>query len=750
MKLPILLYNLLISRLGKDDMLGESDQRVVNNQIIEKPISSKKKASNSKHIYVAEPKKLEKSSPSRVSEMKEDKENGEEKKSSDFYAGGKEVALLHYLKDLEDFEEILHRLNCEGENEGVAFKRGRVQYWKDNSIKYKSIICSCTSRYSKFTQKNKDKTARGSLENLTSNSQVIEVEFKASYRIKYEKGTKNFLGIISSNEFHQGHEFKVKKMELSEKMLQEIQNFNKSSSVIIIKEFLEQKFKVSLRYTSVYSEFRRVFPLFGSQDATKFITWCRQHDFLVEKEIDEINNSYTKLFICSKLMKEHYKLYGDVVLLDSTYRVNKYKLPVVVFSGFTHTGRNCIFGIGIVNNETESTYQWLISQFFTAHRALCSIIVSDHDPAMEAVLDKHYKNISHLLCRWHILQNFAKNFSYLAGMKLTNVREKILALPYVELKEDFEQNFSDIKKVLEEKKFEKSLSYLNKMYQIKRKWVEAFLPDQFTGGVHTTSRVESLNALIKRYLSSKNEISDLIRFLKNFEEKFVFDENILESENISKEKDQNVESKNKTQSIKHQYETHPILLDLKTYVSQLIFVKHLEQFKLCHNYVCKHSKTESKETLFKISCLKSANPDKYREVILSSDKYHCNCSTYHRHGLICRHIFSLAIMFQDKNCEKFLIHKRWNLQNFKDQIENQNFIFNTDGISKYLKETDPEREPDVMEKNQGNPTNFQTIKRGRGAPKKDKRAKSALEKKSNSKKGKKKELKKSKTISVYY
>ena len=84
----------------------------------------------------------------------------------------------------------------------------------------------------------------------------------------------------------------------------------------------------------------------------------------------------------------------------------------------------------------ESTCQWLISQFSTAHRALCSIIVSDHDPDMEAVLNKHYKNIFHLLYRCHILHNFVKKSSYLTGMKLKNVRDKILALPYIELKED--------------------------------------------------------------------------------------------------------------------------------------------------------------------------------------------------------------------------------------------------------------------------------------------------------------------------
>ena len=35
----------------------------------------------------------------------------------------KEIGLLEYIKDLDDFEEILHVLNMKGEKQGVQFKR---------------------------------------------------------------------------------------------------------------------------------------------------------------------------------------------------------------------------------------------------------------------------------------------------------------------------------------------------------------------------------------------------------------------------------------------------------------------------------------------------------------------------------------------------------------------------------------------------------------------------------------------------
>ena len=121
------------------------------------------------------------------------------------------------------------------------------------------------------------------------------------------------------------------------------------------------------------------------------------------------------------------------------------------------------------------------------------------------------------------------------------------------------------------------------MYKIKEKWAEALLPHYSTGGVHTTSRAESFNALIKKYLSSKKKFSDMIRFLRDFENKFTF-----EKEDFSKEgsKVENASAKNneKASKMKNQYETHPIIIDLQKQLSQLILDKHLEQFDLSHNY----------------------------------------------------------------------------------------------------------------------------------------------------------------------
>ncbi|KAF1873561.1 hypothetical protein Lal_00027599 [Lupinus albus] len=53
----------------------------------------------------------------------------------------------------------------------------------------------------------------------------------------------------------------------------------------------------------------------------------------------------------------YYSIFGDVLVFDATYGRNKYKFPVVIFSGVNHHKQTTIFDAGIVSNETEETYE---------------------------------------------------------------------------------------------------------------------------------------------------------------------------------------------------------------------------------------------------------------------------------------------------------------------------------------------------------------------------------------------------------
>ena len=100
------------------------------------------------------------------------------------------------------------------------------------------------------------------------------------------------------------------------------------------------------------------------------------------------------------------------------------------------------------------------------------------------------------------------------------------------------------------------MHYLKNMYDIKTKLAISNLPHIFTGGIYTISRAESINALIKRFVNSNCQISDLIKFLIAFEKKNTF-------KSFKTEK-----------TVQRQYLHHPLILELKNNIHGITFDHH--------------------------------------------------------------------------------------------------------------------------------------------------------------------------------
>lgn len=805
MKIPVRLYTLVRSHLninssptnGTVSISKELSALQISEPIMQLEESSIKSEGHAL-IKAEETESLKKEEVNeKILSSKVEQENIGKKDGHDRPESAKtatEINLREFLIDIEDFDEALHVLNMKGEKYGVQFKKGNIQYHDDliskknpknpdisNNIdnsdpppntqnppkvpKYKSIICVHFKRNS--TKKNQD--IPSSLEKKKAKK---DKGCSCIYRFKFDKKG-NFDGLISFEENHSGHEFKIKKEELTTEMKKDIECFEKTSKVADIKSFLDNKYKVDLSYRKVHSEFRKIFPLLGPQDAKYLIKWCEEHDYEVIDEIDDKLKYYTKLLIVSKLMKSHYESYGDILIIDSTYRVNKYKLPYVILSGFTHKGRNCIFGIGVVNNETQDTFRWLLKEFFDYHKTTPKIIVSDHDLALETVIDTDYQNVLHILCQWHIKQSFIKNFTYLSTMNLGAIKEQILDLIWIENSEIFNENYEALISKLKGKNLYKSINYLESMHTIKHKWAQSYLPWRFTGGIHTTSRAESINSLIKKFVNSNCEVSDLIRFLISFEKKF-----ICETSNI---KDLNKSSRAKEtevlkESTRDNYRKHPIILELEGILYETPLELHLEQFAFSANYTLRliENNFSSNNSVYQAQSIKAKNEQTYRKVTMENDKYFCDCESYIRYGLICRHVFALASINQDKNLGRMNIHKRWlapspifkNLDYFSfetpkvlDYLANQDtclegkeeelrkegeeekdkLAINQGGVHEEEKETlastkvkySRVRKPNRNEEEKTLGPTFKMNKKSRGAPKKEQRPKGPVERKNN-------------------
>lgn len=58
-----------------------------------------------------------------------------------------------------------------------------------------------------------------------------------------------------------------------------------------------------------------------------------------------------------------YNTFGDVLLVDTTHKTNKYNLVCAPFVGTNHHRQNVMFGVGFLSDETTVSFEWLFSTF---------------------------------------------------------------------------------------------------------------------------------------------------------------------------------------------------------------------------------------------------------------------------------------------------------------------------------------------------------------------------------------------------
>ncbi|XP_057739897.1 protein FAR1-RELATED SEQUENCE 4-like [Arachis stenosperma] len=151
-----------------------------------------------------------------------------------------------------------------------------------------------------------------------------------------------------------------------------------------------------------------------------------------------------------------YQYFGDVLAFDATYKKNKYRRPLVIFSGANNHKQTTIFSFGLVMDETFDSYKWILQNML---EVMCmkepSVVVTNGDEAM---------------C-------------------------KAIALVFPKFK------------------LQDSL-WARQVFGKKEMWVNAYLRNKFCAGFKTTSRCEGINAVVKNFLQSKYTILELVQNLE--------------------------------------------------------------------------------------------------------------------------------------------------------------------------------------------------------------------------------------------
>jgi len=128
--------------------------------------------------------------------------------------------------------------------------------------------------------------------------------------------------------------------------------------------------------------------------------------------------------------------------------------------------------------------------------------MTDFDSSMCGAIESTFKKTTHFLCQWHMMLNFKKNFMFLSKRATCHSKttyNHIMDTIFTPSPTRF-QSLQQIIFSTPDLLSSPHLHYLRSLHLIKEKWSTAHQPPLFTAGIHTISRAESTNSMLKRRL----------------------------------------------------------------------------------------------------------------------------------------------------------------------------------------------------------------------------------------------------------
>jgi len=100
-----------------------------------------------------------------------------------------------------------------------------------------------------------------------------------------------------------------------------------------------------------------------------------------------------------------------VLIIDCTYKTNRYRLPLMKIVGVTSTEMTFSIVFAYLKDEREDNFSWCLDRLRSLMHGwqISFVIVTDRDLACINAVEKIFPK-SHYLCRWHIRKNILAHY----------------------------------------------------------------------------------------------------------------------------------------------------------------------------------------------------------------------------------------------------------------------------------------------------------------------------------------------------
>ena len=261
---------------------------------------------------------------------------------------------------------------------------------------------------------------------------------------------------------------------------------------------------------------------------------------------------------------------ANCVIYDTTHGTNNCKMKLGMFIASDEYGKSIVLAVTLMSYESARAFRGFFSEFKKNFNAL-KVIFTDSDPAMKVAIEKALPETQHLLCIYHLQQNFDNSYrkTLCVGINAESFARRLSHMMYHDndktFMATFEADWEALIKLLPEKhrelydkvaadeairKFDSSeekflldnvnaddefeavvhsekvrelrekfsskrsalesaIIWLHKMYKRHQMWHRAFVMSQKTFGAFSTQRSESMHAALKSAAGGNREIKKM-------------------------------------------------------------------------------------------------------------------------------------------------------------------------------------------------------------------------------------------------
>ena len=233
--------------------------------------------------------------------------------------------------------------------------------------------------------------------------------------------------------------------------------------------------------------------------------------------------------------------------------------------------------------------------------------------------------------------------------------DDIIALPFQRNRQKYSETILNI--VNSSLVSDDAKAYIKELEGFKERWASAYRKEDFIIGVQTTSRIESLHAIIKKFIRSKCSLTEFCFRLVEF----------------ANGKNEQVKKEAINDPILNLLGKNVILSRIKEDYSDFIYNKCLVSFALAAGL----KSLKIKSNIYEVTSFQDDVEKKYI-VTLENSQFICTC-WYNKHwGIPCSHIIATANLMPTKYVDYITIKPRWK-KNIDFQSQDKELV-------KYLKE----------------------------------------------------------------